>query len=229
MLGYVWAIAYPLVFAAILYIAFKNIIRIKVDNYGLFLIVGIFPWQWFANATYLSSRTLISNASIIKKIMFPKLLLPLSTVLIEMVHFAISWVVIIVFLFIYDQHLFYFSWIYGIPLIAAIQFVLILGIGLVVSSLNIFFRDTERIMGIMITMLFYLTPVIFPLNMVPEEFKPYFLLNPMTGIVELWRALFIEGFVLWRWLGISAVYATLSLLGGSVLYQRLKGRFAEAL
>jgi len=210
LFGYVWAVGHPLVFAVILYIAFKHIIRIKVDNYGLFLIVGIFPW-------------------IIKKIMFPKSLLPLSTVLIEMVHFAISWIVIIVFLFINDHHLFYFSWLYGIPLITAIQLVLIFGIGLAVSSLNIFFRDTERIVSIMITMLFYLTPVIFPLNMVPEAFKPYFLLNPMTGIVELWRALFIEGFVLWRWLGISAVYATLSLLGGSVLYQRLKGRFAEVL
>jgi lipopolysaccharide transport system permease protein len=65
--------------------------------------------------------------------------------------------------------------------------------------------------------------------MVPEDFKLYFYLNPMTGIVELWRALFMEGLVLWRWLAISAVYATLSLLGGSILYQRLKGKFAEAL
>lgn len=229
LLGYVWAIGYPLVFAAILYVAFQRIIRIKVDNYGLFLIVGIFPWQWFANAINLSTGTLITNASIIKKILFPKLLLPLSTVLIEMVHFAISWIVIIVFLFIYDQQIFYLSWVYGVPLIAGIQLALIFGIGLTVSSLNIFFRDTERIMSIMITMLFYLTPVIFPLNMVPENFILYFYLNPMTGIVELWRALFLEGLVLWRWLGISAVYATLSLLGGSMLYQRLKGKFAEAL
>ena len=175
------------------------------------------------------SSTLASNASIIKKIMFPKSLLPLSTVLIEMVHFAISWIVIIVFLFINKHHLFYFSWIYGVPLITALQLILIFGIGLVVSSLNIFFRDTERIINILVTMLFYLTPVIFPLNMVPETFKPYFLLNPMTGIVELWRALFLEGFVLWRWIGITAVYSTLSLLGGIVLYRRLKGRFAEVL
>ena len=224
-----WAIGYPLMFAAILYVAFKNIIRIQVDNYGLFLIVGVFPWQWFANSIYLSAGTLILNASIIKKIMFPKSLLPLSTVLIEMLHFSISWLVIILFLFINNHPMFYFSWIYGIPLITAIQLMLIFGIGLVVSSLNVFFRDTERIMSIMITMLFYLTPVIFPLNMVPRTFLPFFLMNPMTGIIELWRALFMEGAVLWKWLGISAVYASVTLLGGSVLYRHLKSRFAEVL
>lgn len=229
LLGYIWAIGYPLVFAAILYIAFQNIIRIELDNYGLFLIVGIFPWQWFANATYLSSIILISNASIIKKIMFPRLLLPLSTILIEMLHFIISWIVIIAFLFINDQPLFYFCWLYGVPLVAAIQLVMIYGVGLAASSLNIFFRDTERIINIAITMLFYLTPVIFPLKMVPERFKPYFLINPMTGIIELWRALFLEGSLLWKGIGISAVYAIVSLLIGSVIYCRLKSRFAEAL
>lgn len=229
LLGYIWALGYPLAFATILYIAFKNIIRIKVDNYGLFLMVGIFPWQWFANATYLSSRSLITNATLIKKILFPRSLLPLSTVLIEMIHFILSWIVIIVFLFLNDQHLFYLSWLYGAPLITIIQLAMIYGVGLAVSSLNIFFRDMERIVSLLTTMLFYMTPVIFPLTLVPDSFKPYFLLNPMTGIIELWRTLFLEGILSWRWVGISAVYAVFFLLVGGLIFRSLKNRFAEVL
>lgn len=229
LLGYIWALGYPLAFATILYIAFKNIIRIRVDNYGLFLMVGIFPWQWFANATYLSSKSLVTNATLIKKILFPRSLLPLSTVIIEMIHFILSWVVIIMFLFLNDQHLFYVSWLYGAPLITIIQLAMIYGVGLAVSSLNVFFRDMERIVSLLTTMLFYMTPVIFPLTLVPESFKPFFLLNPMTGIIELWRTLFLEGILAWRWVGISAAYATLFLLAGSLVFGSLKRRFAEVL
>jgi lipopolysaccharide transport system permease protein len=229
LLGYLWAVAYPLIFAAILYIAFKNIVRIKVDNYGMFLIVGIFPWQWFANSSYLSARTLILNASIIKKIRFPKSMLPLSTVLIEMLHFLISWIVIIFFLFINNQDTFYWSWIYGFPLITFIQLVLMFGFGLAVSSLNVFFRDTERIVTLLITMLFYLTPVIYPLNMVPQSFRLFLLLNPLTGVVELWRAIFLEGSLSWEWLCFTTGYAFLALFLGSVIFMSLKGRFAEVL
>ena len=229
LLGYIWAMGYPLAFASILYIAFKNIIRIKVDNYGLFLMVGIFPWQWFANATYLSSRSLITNATLIKKILFPRSLLPLSTVLIEMIHFILSWIVIIFFLFLNDQRLFYLSWLYGAPLITIIQLAMIYGVGLAVSSLNIFFRDMERIVSLLTTMLFYMTPVIFPLTLVPESYKPYFLLNPMTGLIELWRTLFLEGVIAWGWLALSAVYASLFLLVGGLVFRSLKNRFAEVL
>src|SRR4030043_1369754 len=153
--GYLWSVAYPLAFALVFFIAFKVIMRIQIENYALFLIAGLFPWQWFSNSVNASPTVFLGNASIIKKVNFPRNTLPFMTVLQDMIHFILSIPVIVLFLFLYQKSP-SLSWIYGIPLLLVIQFFLTYGVSLVVSSINLFFRDLERLTSIFMMLLFYL-------------------------------------------------------------------------
>src|SRR4030043_2235766 len=102
-LGYLWSIAHPLAFALVFFIAFKIVMRIAMENYTLFLIAGLFPWQWFSNSVNASPMAFLLNASLIKKVSLPRNILPLATVLQDMIHFLLAIPVIVLFLFIYHK------------------------------------------------------------------------------------------------------------------------------
>lgn len=227
-LGYLWSIAHPLAFAFVFFIAFKVIMRIPMEDYALFLIAGLFPWQWFANSVNASPMLFIGNASIIKKINFPRNTIPLSAVLQDMILFIISILVIIIFLFIYHKTP-SFSWIYGIPILLSIQLLMTYGVSLIISSLNLFFRDLERLTNLFITLLFYFTPVIYSETMIPEEYKSLINLNPLTPLMISWRNLFLEGRIDAFYLMISFGYAVIIFGLGYIIYKKLSWRFAEVL
>ncbi len=117
MLGYLWSVANPLLFAMIYYFIFKLVMRVQIPNYTVFLITGLFPWQWFASSATNSLFSFIANAQIIKKTVFPRSVIPLSNVMMEGLHFLCTIPVIVVFLFVYGMTP-SLSWIWGIPLIA---------------------------------------------------------------------------------------------------------------
>jgi len=111
-LGYLWSIAHPLAFALVFLVAFKIIMRIEIEDYALFLIAGLFPWQWFSNSVNASPLVFLGNASIIKKVNFPRNLMPFTQVFQDMIHFILAIPVIVLFLFIYRKSP-SFSWLYG--------------------------------------------------------------------------------------------------------------------
>ncbi|MCX5635936.1 MAG: ABC transporter permease, partial [Planctomycetota bacterium] len=115
ILGYLWSVANPLAISFVFYIAFKIVMRIQIEAYSLFLITGLFPWQWLSNSISVSPMIFLGNASIIKKVNFPRNVLPLVTVLQDMVHFILAIPVIIIFMFIYHKTPSW-SWLYGIPI-----------------------------------------------------------------------------------------------------------------
>lgn len=227
-LGYLWSIAHPLTFAFVFFIAFKMVMRIAMENYTLFLIAGLFPWQWFSNSVSLSPMVFLSNASIIKKVNFPRNIIPFTIVLQDMIHFILSIPVIILFLFIYRKSPF-LSWFYGIPLLMVIQFLMTFGVSLIVSSVNLFFRDLERLTSIFVTLFFYFTPIIYPETMIPETYKPFINLNPLAPLVVSWRNLFLKGTLEPFYLLISFLYAILIFALGYQVYRKLSWRFAEIL
>lgn len=228
ILGYIWSIGHPLAYAVVFYVAFKIFIRIDVEDYALFLISGLFPWQWFSNSVQVSPTIFLSNWSIIKKIRFPHDLLPLTAVLQDMVHYLLSIPVIVLFLFIYGKHPSW-SWVIGIPILSSIQFLLTYGVCLIISSTNLFIRDLERLTTIALTLVFYFTPIIYPENMIPAKLKPLLLLNPMTSLVVNWRNLLIQGTFDFTHVMISVGYSILSIAFGYYVYRRLSWRFAEVL
>jgi len=227
-LGYLWSIGHPLAFAIVFFIAFKIVLRIQVENYALFLIAGLFPWQWFANSVNASPLLFLGNASIIKKVNFPRNIIPLTAVLQDMIHFVLSIPVIILFMFIYHKSL-SLTWLYGIPVLLSIQFVMTYGVSLIISSINLFFRDLERLTVIFMTLLFYFTPVIYPETMIPERYKSLINLNPLAPLMISWRNLFLNGTLEPASLIILLAYSLMILLLGYQVYRKLSWKFAEVL
>lgn len=226
--GYLWSVGHPLAFAVVFWIAFKVVMRFQMENYTLFLITGLFAWQWFANSVNVSSVTFLGNTSIIKKVNFPKYLLVASSVLQDMLHFLFSIPVVLLFLIAYSKSPTW-AWLYGIPLLLLIQYILICGISLAVATLNLFFRDLERIVGILIMLLFYFTPIIYPETMVPEQYRFALDLNFMAPFIIAWRAILQDGVFVWRAFGMGAAYAVVIFCAGFWIYRKFSWKFAEVL
>jgi homopolymeric O-antigen transport system permease protein len=228
VLGYLWSIANPLAFAFVFYFAFSVVMRIKMDAYALFLITGMFPWQWIANSLNTNSVVFLLNANIIKKVNFPRNMLPFSLVLQDMLHFVFSIPVIILFLFMYHKTPSW-TWLLGIPILLIVQFIFVYGLSLIVSSVNLFFRDMERFVTILVTLLFYFTPIIYPVSMLPEKYLPLINLNPFCPLIMSWRSLLFEGQISWMNILISLGYGLVALLVGTLVYRKLSWKFAEVL
>jgi lipopolysaccharide transport system permease protein len=226
--GYLWSIANPLLFAMIYFFIFKLIMRVQIPNYTVFLITGLFPWQWFASSTTNSLFSFIANAQIIKKTVFPRSVIPLSNVLMECLHFICTIPVIIIFLFVYDMRP-TINWLWGIPLIGLGQMLMTFGIALMLSTLNLFFRDLERFVTLGIMLMFYCTPILYSSDMIPAKYHWLVSFNPMANMVVSWRDLFMNGVVNYYEISYLYMYGIVFLLIGSWVFNKLKYRFAEIL
>lgn len=226
--GYLWSIGNPLAFALVYWIAFKVVMKIKMLDYSLFLITGLFPWQWFSNSANASTTVFIGNASIIKKVYFPRNSVPLALVLQDMIHFLLSIPVIILFLFVYHKSP-SLQWVIGLPVLLAIQLAITYGFSLILASVNLFFRDVERLVSIVLTFLFYFTPIIYSDQMVPERYRHFLVLNPLAPLMMSWRDLFLKGRLDFKYILFSSGYAVIFYSFGYWVYRKLSWKFAEVL
>lgn len=227
-LGYLWSIANPLALALVFFIAFKIFMKIPIENYTLFLIAGLFPWQWFLNSVNSSATVFIGNATLIKKMHFRHEVLVVATILNDMLHFLLSIPVIILFLFIYGMQP-SIMWLVGIPALLIVQFIITMGFSLAVSALNLFFRDIERIVFIFTSLMFYMTPIIYSEEMVPAEYRTLILSNPLSILFISWRNLLMHGTLVVKDTVLALVYALIVFAIGYLVYRKLKWRFAEVL
>ncbi|HIF9435013.1 TPA: ABC transporter permease [Photobacterium damselae] len=228
-LGYLWAIVHPLMFAFVFYIAFKVVMKVQIENYTVFLISALFAWQWFSGSVLLSSTSYLANAQIVKKTSFPRFVLPLSNILMESIHFLITIPVIILFLYIYNITPNYLAILLYTPVIMLFQIGFTFGLGLVFSSLNVFFRDIERLLSIVMLLWFYVTPIIYSIDLIPKEIVSYMRLNPILPFIESWRELFLNGEISTQYLIPMLINSAISLVLGSLFYFKLKDKFSEVL
>lgn len=228
VLGYLWSVANPLALAAVFYLAFKTIMKIPIENYVVFLIAGLFPWQWFSNSTNSAPGVLLANASLIKKVSFPRNLIPFVQVMQDMIHFLLSIPVIVLFMMLYHISPSW-SWIYGLPLLIIFQFTLNYGLSLFPSSINLFFRDLERLTSILMLLLFYCTPVFFSETMIPAKYKYLLSINPLAPFIISWRNLFMSGDLDATYLLLCLIYSLFSLGIGFLVYNKLSPKYAEVI
>ncbi len=225
-LGYAWSIANPLAFAFIYVVVFGIFMRLEIRDYPLFLIAGLFPWQWLSNSISASPTIFLHNSTLIKKVRFPRNVLVAATVLNDGVHFLVSIPVIIGLLLAY--HIVpSWSWLAGIPLLVLAQFLLVYGVALAIASLNPFFRDLERLTVLLLTFLFFLTPIVYSEAMIPAQYHAIIYLNPVAPLILSWRQLFLSGSLEWVLIGAALLYALVFLGIGSLIYRKLSWKFAE--
>lgn len=226
--GYLWSLLNPLAFAGVFYFVFGIIWNAPAENLALFLVAGLFPWQWFSNSILAATTVYVGNASVIKKVNFPRNVLPLAITLQDMFHFLCAIPIVVICLFVSGKTPTN-SWIFGVPLLLVVQLTLVYGLSLALASISLFFRDLQQIAGILLMFLFYLTPILYPISKVPEEYRNFVFANPAAPVIVCWRDLFLEGRLDGGYLSIGMIYSIVVLVGGSWVYSRLKWRFAEVL
>jgi lipopolysaccharide transport system permease protein len=239
VLGFFWSLLNPLLMMVILSVVFTVMIRIaNVERFPLFILAGLLPWNFLAVSLIVSTRSIVDNAHLIKKVYFPREVLPLATVLSELVHFFLALIALFALLPLFGVS--FTLWISFLPLLMSIQSIFIIGLALFLSTLNVFYRDTQTIMGVATNAWFFLTPVIYPLSTLPQKFQLGTLtvnvqslvmsLNPMASLVTCYRSVIIEGvppaFDLWSR---SLIIAVFSFLVGYLVFNRYSRLFGEVL
>lgn len=228
-LGYAWSLMQPLLFALVFYFVFSVIARWEVENvhFSLFLITGLFPWQWVSNSVSASNWFFLGNSSLIRKVVFPRRFLVHAGVISDMIHFVISIPVIVAFMLWFGR-IPSVHWLWQVPLLVAVQFLIVQGLALAVATLNLFFRDLERITGIMLMLVMYLSFIIIPPKMLIEKGYGWLLYaNPMASLTQCWRGVFLDGVMHWDMLGVVFTFAIMVQLIGRRLYRKMEWRFAE--
>lgn len=205
---------------------FKLVMKVKVDNFPLFLISAMFPWQWIANSIGVGPMTFLGNGSLIKKVNFPRNLLCLVVVLQDMIHYLISIPIIVLLLYLYQKTPGW-SWVIGIPLFSIIQLAMSYSLNLIIATTNLFFRDIEKLVQIIMTFLFFFTPVVYKASMVPEKYKVFLYLNPTAHLIMGWRDLFINNTINWEFTGVALIWSSILLFIAQYSYNKLQWRFAE--
>lgn len=212
-----------------LFVVLRKFIRIDVQDYHLVLLAGLFPWTWFQTSLVIAVASFASNGALIKKVYFPRFVLPLATVMNNGVQYALS-IPVLLLLLLYSGYTPNWTWLIGIPYLLLVETVLIMGVVLFIASLDVYFRDLEHLTDVFVGLIwFYLTPVIYPLSLVPEKYHTLVLLNPMASLVEAWRALFLQNQIPGADLWPALAFAVIIGLIGAVSFKTMEGGFADAL
>ncbi len=228
-LGFLWSLIKPLALGAVLYVALSQFIRIRVEeDYHLVLLSALFPWVWFQTSVLLAAPAFAANGALLKKVPFPRVVLPFSTILNNGVHFLLTIPVLVILLAIAGRHP-SATWLVGIPLLITVQLALLMGVILVIASIDVFFRDLEHLVEVFLTLLFYISPILYPLDLVPERWRPILLINPLTSLIEAWRELFLHNALPGADLWPALLFTLFAVMLGGEVFRRLEPGFADAL
>ncbi len=227
VLGYVWTILDPLLMSLIYFLVFVYIFKrgdVGHKPYFLFLIVGLLSWQWFSGTVSDTSRALIQESKLVRSTNLPREVWVVRVVLSKGVEYLFSLPVLAFFLVIYlirgDAHV--NIWLLLFPVGIVVQFVALVGLGLLLAPVTALVSDTQRVIRIALRMLFYATPVIYAAQLVPAPYDMITWLNPMTGILEMMRAGFFDQPISWPPIVASIVVSVLLLLLGTTVFSRLE-------
>lgn len=229
VLGLAWAVLQPVITMLIFAIFFGRLAKMPSDKlpYPLFAFAALVPWTFFANGLTQASNSLVGSANLIKKVYFPRLVVPISVVLAGLPDFALSFVVLLgmmVYYGIYPQ----VAALVWLPLFVLLSFVTALGVGLWLSALNVKYRDVRYIVGFLTQIWMFATPVVYPASLLSGRWRLIYSINPMVGVVEGFR---------WALLGtnaapaipllISSVTAVVILITGTFYFRRMEKTFAD--
>jgi lipopolysaccharide transport system permease protein len=233
VLGFVWSFMQPLWMLLLFTFVFSTVMRIplagvgaRTESFALFLFCGLLPWMALHEGVLRASTAITDNASLVKKLRFPAEVLVLAVVLAALLHEAIAAVLFLGVLAAVGE----LSW-GGLPLLALalpLQLAVTLGLGLLLGSVHVFFRDTAQILGMLFMGWFYLTPIVYPLTLVPERLRGWIEINPLTALVGLYRQAFLAGEVAAvPGTGALALAAAVLLFAGFSLFRSLKPTFVD--
>ena len=229
ILGFLWTFINPLLQLVVYTIVFSNIMRMGVSNYEIFLFVALIPWMFFSTSVLSGAGSIIYNQSLVTKIYFPREILPLSVVTSNFINMIYCSVIVLAVVLFYHMNLNLEVW-FMLPVIAFIEYILVIGIVLIVSALTVYFRDLEHILGIIIMAWQFLTPVMYPESFVPSQYQAILYLNPMTPIIISFRdVLYYGNMPVVENLVYAFLWSLIIFICGFLLFGKLQKDFAEEL
>ena len=231
VLGIAWAIFQPFVTMVIMSVIFGRLAGVPSEGipYPIFLYTGLLIWNYFSSALTSASDCLVNNEGIIKKVYFPRLILPLSTAVTPLVDFCFAFLVLIGMM-VYFQYTPTLLGIVFLPILLLITLLSASGLGFFLASVNVKFRDVRYILPFFIQILLYVTPVIYPLSIVPEQYRWILSLNPMAGVISFARATILgSGSIDWLHLGYSALASVIIVILGIAYFRKTERFFADIL
>jgi lipopolysaccharide transport system permease protein len=228
-LGAGWAVLQPLLTMLIFTVIFGRLAKIPSDGvpYSVFTLAALIPWMYFSNAFSAASSSLVSSSNLITKVYFPRLIIPVVAVLSGLVNFAVSCVVLAIMMAWYHVT----PSVLAIPMIPALLLLTILtatGVGCWLAAIYIQYRDVRHIVPFIVQIWMYISPVVYPLSLVPERYRTLYALNPMAGIIQTFRVVLLRtGEIPWGTLGISTTVGLALFLSGTLYYRRTEHLFAD--
>lgn len=228
ILGYFWVILNPFVQMLVMTFVFSIIARIPSLGvpYAIFLYVALLPWNFFATSLLSSVNSLVGNSSLITKIYFPREILVYATIAAKIVDFLLASTILILFM-IYFNIPVKIS-ILWVPVIFLVQLIFTLGLSLILSAFNLFYRDVQYLLSLVVLLWMYLTPVIYPVEMIPAQYRFILSLNPMAVFINAYRQVILGGSQPnLSSLGIGVVSSIFIFLVGFSLFKKLEGVFSD--
>ncbi len=228
VLGISWAIIQPLLTTLIFTIIFGYVAKIGSDGipYAVFSFAAMVPWTFFSNTLIESSNSLVANANLINKVYFPRIVLPIAAAISKILDFVIGFIVFIGFLIYYKMAP--SLDIIFLPLLLIQLFAFSLGGGLLLSALSVKYRDVKHAIGFLVQILMYAAPVVYPLSAIPLEYRFFYSFNPMVGVIEGFRSIFLHTQDMpWQSILPGAGVAFIFLTIGIFYFKRMEKYFAD--
>ena len=229
VLGFLWSLINPLAMVGVYTLAFKYIIGVQQPGFSFFILLGVMAWTFFANSAMLSTGAIVDGSGLIRAVRFPRAVLPLATVIFGLIQYLLTVVALLPLMFI----------VYKLPppgplllfpIFLALQVAFVMGVALVLAAATTFFRDVRHFVEIALSMLFWLTPIVYPLTQAPPWLRPVLLLSPMSPFVVAYQDIFYLG--VWPsaivWAG-ALVYGVGVFSAGMWWFLSLEPRISEQL
>nr|WP_122013712.1 ABC transporter permease [Maliibacterium massiliense] len=226
VLGFLWTFINPLLQLAVYTLVFSFVLRSNIENFYMFLFVALVPWLFFSACLSGGAEAVLGQKEMVKKIYFPREVLPVAHTTSNFVNMLLCMLVIFAVLLISGIGI-RMSVLY-LPVIMIIQYILCMGVTFLTSSLTVYFRDLEHILGILSMAWMYMTPILYPMDIVPAELQKLYMLNPMTPIILSYRDVLFYGTAPDMFhLLYSLVFSLVVCIVGFAVFERLKRRFVE--
>jgi lipopolysaccharide transport system permease protein len=224
--GFGWALGSPILQLIIFSTIFRNVLGSQIPHYPCFVYIGVLVWGWFQGALGQSTALITGNAALARQPGFPLSLLPHVTVSVRLFHFVVAWPLL--FGMMWYEGLRPTSAWWALPILLTLQYFLAVGLAYPLASLNALHRDTQHIVAVLLQLMMFVTPVFYDIHVVPEGLRQWFYMNPMTPLLEAWRAVLLKG----EWpdahsLWILSAVALVLIVGGRRIFIAQSHRFVE--
>ncbi len=228
-LGFLWTFLNPLLQLIVYTIVFSELFPTNIEKFYIFLFIGLVPWLFFNTSLVGGATSIVSQENLIKKIYFPREVLPVSYVTSAFVNMLLTFVVIFAVLIISGYGI-RFQILWALPVVMFVEYILALGIAMLTSALTVYFRDLEYVLGIIVMLWMYLTPILYEVETIPEKYRHLIFINPMTGVILCYKdILYYKQLPEFGTITLAFGIGLFFLVTGFVIFEKLQKHFVEEL